>query len=51
MVLKVYAVGDGPPSASVRQAVKFLNIPHELISVEFIDGDHLKPEYAKVTNF
>nr|AWX68896.1 glutathione S-transferase unclassified 1 [Heortia vitessoides] len=46
MVLKLYAVSDGPPSLSVRQALTHLDIPFELISVDFGAGDHMTPEYA-----
>ncbi|XP_063827577.1 glutathione S-transferase 1-1 [Ostrinia nubilalis] len=46
MVLKLYGVSDGPPSLSVRQALTHLQIPFELVSVDFGAGDHMTPEYA-----
>lgn len=55
MVLKLYAVSDGPPSLSVRQALTFLEIPFELINVDYGAGEHMTPEYAqvetKISNF
>lgn len=48
MVLKLYGVSDGPPSLSVRQALTHLQIPFELVSVDFGAGDHMTPEYALV---
>lgn len=47
--MKLYSVSDGPPSLAVRQALKFLNIPFELINVDFGAGDHMTDEYAKVS--
>lgn len=46
MVLKLYAVSDGPPSLSVRQALTYLEIPFELISVDYGKGEHMTTEYA-----
>lgn len=48
MVLKLYAVSDGPPSLSVRQALKYLDVPFELINVDYGKGEHMTPEYARV---
>ncbi|KAJ0177684.1 hypothetical protein K1T71_006557 [Dendrolimus kikuchii] len=46
MVIKLYAVSDGPPSMSVRQALAHLDIPFELINVDYGKGEHMTPEYA-----
>nr|QGZ00476.1 glutathione S-transferase [Glyphodes pyloalis] len=46
MVLKLYGVSDGPPSLSVRQALTHLEIPFELVNVDYGAGDHMTPEYA-----
>ncbi|XP_038221761.1 glutathione S-transferase 1-1 [Zerene cesonia] len=48
MVLKLYAVSDGPPSLSVRQALAVLEIPFELIDTNFGAGEHMTEEYAKM---
>ncbi|XP_059053533.1 glutathione S-transferase 1-1 [Achroia grisella] len=46
MVLKLYAVCDGPPSLSVRQLLAKLELPFDLIDVDYCAGDHRTPEYA-----
>ncbi|XP_028026158.1 glutathione S-transferase 1-1 [Bombyx mandarina] len=46
MVLKLYAVSDGPPSLSVRQALVALEVPFELINVDFGAGEHMTSDYA-----
>ncbi|XP_023943781.1 glutathione S-transferase 1-1 [Bicyclus anynana] len=48
MVLKLYGVSDGPPSISVRQALTVLEIPFELINVDYGAGEHMTAEYAKM---
>ncbi|XP_046967416.1 glutathione S-transferase 1-1 [Vanessa cardui] len=48
MALKLYGVSDGPPSLSVRQALKWLDIPFELINVDFGKGEHMTAEYAQM---
>lgn len=48
--MKLYAVCDGPPSLSCRMTLKHLNIPFELVEVNFNTGEHLTEEYAKVFN-
>ncbi|XP_045496277.1 glutathione S-transferase 1 isoform X2 [Colias croceus] len=48
MVLKLYAVSDGPPSLSVRQALAALDIPFELKDTNFGAGEHMAEEYAKM---
>ena len=46
--MKLYYVDDGPPSMSVRLALKVLEVPHELISIDYMAGEHTTEEYAKV---
>lgn len=46
--MKLYSVADGPPSLAVRMTLKHLNIPFELIDVNFNIGEHLTEDYAKV---
>jgi len=46
--MKLYAVCDGPPSLSCRMTLKHLNIPFELVEVNFNTGEHLTEEYAKL---
>lgn len=46
--MKLYAVSDGPPSLAVRMALKALDVPFELIGVNFNAGEHLTDDYAKV---
>ncbi|XP_067648293.1 glutathione S-transferase 1-1 isoform X2 [Eurosta solidaginis] len=48
MTMKLYAVSDGPPSLAVRMVFQTLNIPYELIDVDFIAGEHMTAEYAKM---
>ncbi|CAG9133538.1 hypothetical protein JYU34_004460 [Plutella xylostella] len=48
MVLKLYAVSDGPPSLSVRQTLAALQLPHELVSVDYGAGEHLTEGYAQM---
>lgn len=48
MVLKLYAVSDGPPTLAVRQLLKALNLDYQLIDVNFGLGEHMTEEYAKV---
>ena len=46
--MKLYSVSDGPPSLAVRMAFKQLNIPFELVNVDFGLGEHMTEEYAKM---
>ncbi|XP_011197016.1 uncharacterized protein Gst1_1 isoform X1 [Zeugodacus cucurbitae] len=48
MTMKLYAVSDGPPSLSVRMVLKALNIPYELVNIDFIAGEHMTEDYAKM---
>lgn len=50
MVMKLYALADGPPSLAVRQALAHLEIPYEKINVDFLAGDHLTEKYAQVSS-
>lgn len=46
--MKLYVTTGGPPSLAVRMVLEILNIPFELISVDFNKGEHMTEEYAKV---
>lgn len=46
--MKLYGVNDGPPSLAVRMALKALDIPFELVDVDFIAMEHMTDDYAKV---
>lgn len=46
--MKLYAVSDGPPSLACRMVLKALNIPFDLVNVNYNVGEHLTEEYAKV---
>lgn len=47
--MKLYAVSDGPPSLSVRMALKALNITFELVPIDYCAGEHMTESYAKVS--
>lgn len=44
--MKLYAVSDGPPSLAVRMVLAELRIPHDLVNVDFIAGEHMTDAYA-----
>lgn len=46
--MKLYALLDGPPSIAVRMVFKALDIPYELVGVDYQRGEHLKGHYAQV---
>jgi glutathione S-transferase len=46
--MKLYIVPGGPPSLAVQQTLKYLDIPYELIEVNYGAGDHLNSEYSQV---
>lgn len=46
--MKLYTVCDGPPSLACRMVLKALNIPFELVDVNYNIGEHLTDDYAKV---
>lgn len=46
--MKLYGVSDGPPSLAVRMTLKALNVPFELVPVDYIASEHMTDEYAKV---
>ncbi|XP_025832350.1 glutathione S-transferase 1-1 [Agrilus planipennis] len=48
MPLVLHAVSDGPPSIAVRMALKALNVDYKLVNVDFIKGEHMTEEYAKM---
>lgn len=46
--MKLYAVSDGPPSLAVRMVLAELQIPFELVPVDFIAGEHMTEAYGQV---
>lgn len=46
--MKLYSVADGPPSLACRMTLKYLNIPFELVDVNYNAGEFLTDEYSKV---
>ncbi|KAJ8937362.1 hypothetical protein NQ314_011908 [Rhamnusium bicolor] len=46
MPLILYSVSDGPPSLAVRQALKYLELEHTLVNVDFGLGEHMTKEFA-----
>lgn len=46
--MKLHGVSDGPPSLACRMVLKALNIPFELVDVNFNAGEHLTDDYFKV---
>lgn len=46
--MKLYGVSDGPPSLAVRMALKALDIPFELVNVDYCAGEHLTDKYAEM---
>lgn len=46
--MKLYVTTGGPPSLGVRMVLETLEIPFELISVDFNKGEHMTEDYAKV---
>lgn len=47
-VLKLYSVSDGPPSLAVKMVLEVLKVPYENIEVDFVAGEHISEDYAKV---
>lgn len=46
--MKLYSVSDGPPSLSVRMTLKYLNIPYDLVNVDYGASEHMTESYAKM---
>lgn len=46
--MKLYGVCDGPPTLAVRLALAALDIPYEMIWVDYCKGEHMTEEYAKM---
>uniref|UniRef100_A0A1L8E4P1 glutathione transferase n=1 Tax=Nyssomyia neivai TaxID=330878 RepID=A0A1L8E4P1_9DIPT len=46
--MKLYAVSDGPPSLACRMALKALDVPYELISIDYCASEHLTEKYAEM---
>lgn len=48
--MKLYALLDGPPSIAVRMVLKALDLPYDLIGMDYSRGEHLREIYSKVKN-
>lgn len=48
--MKLYSVCDGPPSLGCRMTLKHLNIPYELVEVNYNAGEMFSDWYAKVSS-
>lgn len=46
--MKLYSVLDGPPSLGCRMTFKHLNIPYELVEVNYNAGEMFSDWYTKV---
>lgn len=46
--MKLYGVVDGPPTLAVRLTLKALEIPYELINVDYCKMEHMTEEYSKM---
>ncbi|XP_063243439.1 glutathione S-transferase 1 [Bacillus rossius redtenbacheri] len=46
--LKLYSVSDSPPTLAVRMLLAALDLPHELVDVDFAAGEHLTESYAQI---
>jgi len=47
MGLKFYETYGSPPSIAVSMALKYLNLKPEVISIDLVKEEHLKPEFRK----
>lgn len=48
MAPKLYAIAASPPVRAVQACAKAINLELEVINVNLLAGEHLKPEYLKV---
>lgn len=48
MPIKLYSVSDSPPTMAVKMTLVALNVPHTVIPVDFMKGEHRTDEYAQV---
>jgi hypothetical protein len=48
MPIKLYSVSDSPPAMAVKMTLVALNVPHTVIPVDFMKGEHRTDEYAQV---
>ncbi|XP_046406457.1 glutathione S-transferase 1-like isoform X1 [Ischnura elegans] len=47
MPVRLYSVSDSPPTLAVRMALEALGVDHQLVDVDFANGEHLTEEYGK----
>jgi len=41
-------VSDSPPTMAVKMTLVALNVPHTVVDVDFMKGEHRTDEYAQV---
>lgn len=46
--MKLYGVCDGPPTLAVQLALKALDVPYEMIWVDYFKAEHMTEKYAKM---
>lgn len=49
MAPKLYMIAASPPVRSVLLCAKAIGLELDLQEVDLVNGDHLKPEYLKVS--
>ena len=47
-MVKLYSVSDSPPTLAVRMALKYLDVNHEIVNIDFGNGEQAQPEFRKV---
>ncbi|XP_060800924.1 glutathione S-transferase 1-like [Amyelois transitella] len=48
MVVKLYKCDPSPPARAAMMATEIFNVPTEMIDVNLMNGDHMKPEMLKI---
>lgn len=48
MPLVLYSVSDSPPTTAVKLVLAALKVPHTVVDIDFMKGEHTTEEYAKV---
>lgn len=48
MPVKLYFLIASPPARAVQVTLKTLNIPHEVVNVDLVNGEHKSETFLKV---
>ncbi|KAF4519632.1 hypothetical protein B566_EDAN003800 [Ephemera danica] len=48
MPLKLYYISDSPPATAVKMTLTALNVPHTIVDVDYMKGEHTTEAYAKL---